>query len=71
MGFRDFLRVTPQSELSRNAMGIGTLFLAAMTITFGLVSLHAWRLGNERRDVALLGTFAGAFGVGAAIAALI
>jgi hypothetical protein len=47
------------------------LLLAIMTVTMTGVTYHAWRIGNERRDVALLAVFAGLFAVGSAIAALI
>lgn len=44
-------------------------FLAAiMTVTLAGVTFHAWRLGNEKRDVALLGVFCGLCGVGTAVA---
>lgn len=32
------------------------LFFTAMTATLFAVTFNAWRLGNERRDIALLGT---------------
>lgn len=38
--------------------------LATLTVTMLAVTLHAWRLGNERRDVALLGAIGGLLGVG-------
>jgi hypothetical protein len=41
-----------------------TPLAAVMTITLAAVTFHAWRLGNEKRDVALLGVFRGLFGVG-------
>lgn len=34
-----------------------------MTVILAGVTFHAWRLGNERRDVALLGTFCALCGV--------
>ncbi len=43
-----------------------TLLLAIMTATMFAVTLHAWRLGNERRDVVLLGVAGGLCGVGTA-----
>jgi membrane associated rhomboid family serine protease len=42
--------------------------LATLTVTMLAVTLHAWRLRNERRDVALLGAIGGLFGVGTAVA---
>lgn len=48
-----------------------TLLAGVMTITFAAVAFHAWRLGNEKRDVALLGVFSGLFGVGTAASLLV
>ncbi|WP_346825044.1 hypothetical protein ACEN2Y_00645 (plasmid) [Ralstonia solanacearum] len=45
-------------------MDISTLFFAILTTTLAVVTVHAWRLGNEMRDVALLGLFGGLCGVG-------
>jgi hypothetical protein len=42
-------------------MDTTTLLLAILTATLAGVTFHAWRLGNEKRDVALLG---GLLGVG-------
>jgi hypothetical protein len=48
------------------------LLLSAITaLTLLAVTLHAWRIGNERRDVALLGTVAGLCGLGTAVVAII
>ena len=45
--------------------------LAPMTIALACVTWHARRLGNERRDVALLAAFTSASAVaGAAVTAL-
>lgn len=52
-------------------MDTATLLLGIMTVVLVGVTLHAWRLGNEKRDVALLGAFAGLAGVGTAAAALV
>lgn len=52
-------------------MDTATLLFAIMTATLAGVALHAWRLGNEKRDVALLGACSGLCGVGAAVAAVI
>ena len=46
------------------------LLLAIMTVTLLGVTVHAWRLGNEKRDVALLGAVGGLCGVGTAFAAI-
>ncbi|HZF79919.1 MAG TPA: hypothetical protein VEZ89_09010 [Rubrivivax sp.] len=44
--------------------------LAIVALSLAGVTWHAWRLGNERRDVALLAAFAMAGGVASAAAAL-
>lgn len=36
-----------------------TIILAMPTLTLGAVTVQAWRLKNERRDVALLGACSG------------
>ena len=48
-----------------------TLVLAFLSICLVGVTVHAWRLGNERRDVALLGAFSGLMGAGAAASAIL
>lgn len=48
-----------------------TLLLAVMTASLVGITLHAWRLGNEKRDVALLGVFAGLCGAGTALRAVL
>jgi hypothetical protein len=52
-------------------MDTTVLILATMTATMFAVTFHAWRLGNERRDVALLGTVGGLCGVGTTVAAIL
>lgn len=52
-------------------MDTSTLLFAAMTLCLVGVTFHAWRLGNERRDVALLGVFSGLLGVGTAVSAIL
>jgi hypothetical protein len=47
-------------------MDTATFLLALLTVTLAGVTFHAWRLGNERRDVALLGVFSGLLGAGTA-----
>ena len=47
------------------------LVLAVMTAAMLAVTFHAWRLGNEKRDVVLLGAVGGLCGVGTAVAAII
>lgn len=49
-------------------METDTSVAAIMTVTLAGVTFHAWRLGNEKRDVALLGIFCGLCGVGTAVA---
>ena len=46
-------------------------FLGLMTATLFAVTFHAWRLGNDKRDVALLGAIGGLCGVGTAVAAIL
>lgn len=48
-----------------------TLLTTVMAVTLAAVSFHAWRLGNEKRDVALLGVFSGLFGAGAVVSAVV
>ena len=52
-------------------MDNAVLPLAIMTAIMFAVTFHAWRLGNEKRDVVLLGTVGGLFGVGTAVAAIL
>ena len=52
-------------------MDTSTLLFAILTTTLVGVTFHAWRLGNEKRDVALLGVFSGLCGVGTAVAAML
>lgn len=44
---------------------------AIMTATMVFVTFHAWRIGNEKRDVALLGSVGGPCALGTAVAAII
>lgn len=48
-----------------------TLLLAILTATLAGVTFQAWRLGNEKRDVALLGAFSGLLGVGTVVTAVV
>jgi len=48
-----------------------TLLLGIMTAALAGVTFHAWRLGNEKRDIVLLGVCAGLFGAGTTAVALI
>lgn len=52
-------------------MDTSTLLFAILTICLVGVTFHAWRLGNEKRDVALLGVFSGLTGVGTAFSAFL
>ena len=51
-------------------MDNSTLPLAILTICLAGVTFHAWHLGNEKRDVALLGVFSGLLGLGTAASAI-
>ncbi|MEO3714455.1 MULTISPECIES: hypothetical protein [Roseateles] len=48
-----------------------TLILGVLTLALLGVTLQAWRMGNERRDVALLGVCSGALGLGTALAVVL
>ena len=52
-------------------MDTSVLILGVMTFTMLAVTVHAWRLGNEKRDVTLLGVVGGLCGVGTAVAAIV
>ncbi len=52
-------------------MDTATLLPALMTVVLLGVTFHAWRLGNDRRDVALLGAFSGACGLGTVVATVL
>jgi hypothetical protein len=52
-------------------MDTAVLLLAIMTATMVVVTFQAWRSGDEKRDVALLGTVGGLCGVGTAVAAIL
>lgn len=52
-------------------MDTTVLLLAVMTATLFTVTFQAWRLGNEKRDVVLLGAVGGLCSVGTAVAAII
>jgi hypothetical protein len=42
-----------------------------LTATLAGVTFHAWRLGNEKRDVALLGVISGLLGVGTVVTVVV
>jgi hypothetical protein len=46
------------------------LLLAVMAGILLWATFSAWRQGNETRDLALLGTLGGLFGLGSALSAL-
>lgn len=48
-----------------------TFVFAVLTLCLIGVTLHARRLGNEKRDVVLLGVFSGFLGAGTAVSALL
>ena len=50
-------------------MDTSTLLLAILTLCLVGVTFHAWRLGNEKRDVVLLGVLSALLGAGTAVAA--
>ena len=52
-------------------MDTAVLILAIMTTTLFAVTFHAWRLGNDKRDVALLGAVGGLCGVGTVVTAFL
>ncbi|MCY7315749.1 MAG: hypothetical protein LH480_09045 [Rubrivivax sp.] len=47
------------------------LIFAIMTVALVWVTYTAWRMGNEKRDVSLLGVFSGLFGMGTVISAVL
>jgi len=52
-------------------MDTTVVLLGIMTVTMLGVALQAWRLGNERRDVTLLGAVAAMCGAGTVAAAIL
>ena len=52
-------------------MDTSTLLFAILTLCLVGVTCHAWRLGNEKRDVVLLGVFSGLMGAGTAVSAIL
>ena len=52
-------------------MGTSTLLFAILTLCLVGVTFQAWRLGNEKRDIALLGVFSALMGMGIAVAAIL
>lgn len=52
-------------------MDTSTLLMTLLTAALAVATFQAWRLGNERRDVALLGALGGLSGFGTAVSALV
>ena len=52
-------------------MDTSTLLFAILTLCLVGVTFHAWRLGNEKRDVALLGVLSGLLGVGTVVTTVV
>ena len=52
-------------------MDTNTLLFAILTTCLVVVTFQAWRLGNEKRDVLLLGVFSGLMGAGTAVTAIL
>ncbi len=48
-------------------MDTASLLFAILTVCLVGVTYQAWHLGNEKRDVALLGVFSGLLGAGTAL----
>ena len=68
----DSLTITSVYQpITITTMDTSTLPSAVLAATLVGATLHAWRLGNEKRDVALLGVFSGLMGVGTAVTAIL
>jgi hypothetical protein len=52
-------------------MDTSTLLFAIITLCLAGVTFNAWRLGNEKRDVVLLGVFSALMGAGTAVTAIV
>ena len=52
-------------------MDTTVLLLAIFSFTLFAVAFQDWRLGNEKRDVVLLGAVGGMCGVGTVVAAIL
>jgi hypothetical protein len=64
-------RKTPRSFVSNINLDTSTLLFAILTLCLVGVTFHAWRLGNEKRDVVLLGVISALTGAGTAVAAIL
>ena len=52
-------------------MDTDTVLFAILTATLMGVTFHAWRMGNEKRDVVLLGVVSSLMGAGTAVTAIL
>lgn len=52
-------------------MDTSTLLFALLTVTLAGVTFQAWRLGTEKRDVALPGVLSGLLGVGTVVTTIV
>ena len=48
-----------------------TLVFAVMTLCLAGVAFHAWRLGNEKRDIVLIGVCCALMGAGPAVTVIV
>ncbi|MEY4754850.1 MAG: hypothetical protein RJA44_2525 [Pseudomonadota bacterium] len=62
---------TPPASNQTITMATSTLLFAILTATLVAVTFHAWRLGNEKRDVALLGAFSGVLALGTVVTTIV
>jgi hypothetical protein len=59
-------RIKPSQQI----MDFTVVLLAVLTITLIVTAIQAWRNRNEKRDVALIASFASLFAAGTAAAAI-
>lgn len=52
-------------------METSTLLFSILTACLAWVTFQAWRMGNEKRDVVLLGVLSGLMGTGTAVIAIL
>ncbi|HRD94925.1 MAG TPA: hypothetical protein PLA97_00790 [Rubrivivax sp.] len=52
-------------------MDTSMLLFGIMTAILAAVTFHAWRLGNEKRDIALLGVCSGLLGLGTVVTIIV
>ena len=58
-------------SITKITMDTSTLLFAILTICLVWVAFHARHLGNEKRDVVLLGVFSSLMGAGTAVSAIL